>query len=356
MIPPPERDLLRIVLAVAFIGILTVASLWILQPFLLALTWAAMIVVTTWPLMLRVQRGLRSRRVLAVIVMTAVMLALFVVPLIAAIVTVVDHAEDIGRWAGMLADVSLPMPPDWVKGIPLVGASIDSTWRELATGGPAELAQRLKPYSQSIVSWLASHAGGFGMLLIQVVLTVILSAVLYARGEAAAAFVRRFASRLAAERGEGAVHLAGQAIRAVAVGVVGTAIIQTLLGWLGLALAGVPFASVLAAIMLLLAIAQIGVVPVMLCAVGWLYWNEATTVASVLLVWTVFVGAIDNIIRPLLIKQGANLPLLLIFAGVIGGLLSFGLVGLFLGPVVLGVSYTILRAWIDEGRPDLPKS
>jgi predicted PurR-regulated permease PerM len=175
--------------------------------------------------------------------------------------------------------------------------------------------------------------------------------VLYARGEAAAALARRFAARLAAERGEGAVHLAGQAIRAVALGVVVTAVLQTLLGWLGLAVAGIPFASLLAAVMLLLAIAQIGVVPVMLCAVAWLYWKDQTGTAIALLVWTLFVGAIDNIIRPILIKQGADLPLLLIFAGVIGGLLSLGLVGLFLGPVVLGVSYTLLRAWIDEGRP-----
>ena len=352
----PERDMLRIVLSVMFIGIMSAASLWILQPFLLGLTWATMIVVTTWPLMLRVQRALGARRSLAVIVMTAAMLAVFVVPLAAAIVTVVDNAGEIGRWAGSLGEVKLPMPPDWVKGIPLVGTSLDSHWRELATAGPGELASALKPYAQTIVAWLASHAGGFGMLFVHVLLTVVLSAVLYARGEAAAAIIRRFAARLAAERGEGAVRLAGQAIRAVALGVVVTAVVQTLLGWLGLALAGVPFTSVLAAIMLLLAIAQIGVVPVMLCAVAWLYWKDLTTAAIVLLVWTVFVGAIDNVLRPLLIKQGADLPLLLIFAGVIGGLVSFGLVGLFLGPVVLGVSYTLLRAWIDESRPGLPKS
>jgi predicted PurR-regulated permease PerM len=356
----PARDLLRIVLAVMFIGILTTASLWILQPFLLALTWATMIVVTTWPLMLRVQRGLAARRSLAVIVMTAAMLAIFVVPLAAAIVTLVENADEIGRWAVNLGEVKLPMPPDWVKSLPLVGTSLDTNWRDLATAGPSELALLLKPYTQTIVAWLASHAGGFGLLFVHVLLTVVLSAVLYARGEAAAAIVRRFAARLAAERGEGAVHLAGQAIRAVALGVVVTAVIQTLLGWAGLALAGVPFSSVLAAIMLMLAIAQIGVVPVMLCAVGWLYWKDMNTAATALLVWTVFVGAIDNVIRPILIKQGANLPLLLIFAGVIGGLLGFGLVGLFLGPVVLGVSYTLLRAWIDEGRGSgqsgLPKS
>jgi predicted PurR-regulated permease PerM len=288
--------------------------------------------------------------------MTFIMLALFVLPMVAAIATVQEHYQEITRWVGTLGEIRLPLPPEWVKSIPLVGASLDTSWREIVADGPGGIANRLKPYTQEIVAWLASHAGGLGMLFLQVLLTVVLSAVLFWRGEAAGAIIRGFARRLAAERGEGAVVLAGQAIRAVAMGVVVTAIVQTLLAWIGLEFAGVPFASLLAAIMLLLAIAQIGVVPVMVCAVAWLYWQDHDTAASALLVWTIFVGAIDNVLRPILIKQGADLPLLLIFAGVIGGLLGFGVVGLFLGPVILAVSYTLLRAWIDEGRPSLPKS
>jgi predicted PurR-regulated permease PerM len=347
---PPERDLLRITLAVTCIGALTLASLWILRPFLPALTWATMVVVTTWPLMLRVQRLLGGKRWLAVIVMTTAMLTLFVVPLVAAIGTVVENADEIGQWVTGLAEVKLPMPPDWVKSIPLAGSHVDTAWRELSSAGPEELARRLQPYMTKAIAWLAAEAGGLGKLAIQLLLTIVLSAVLFAQGESAAALMRGFASRLAGERGEGAIQLGGQAIRAVALGVVVTAVVQTLMAWFGLVVADVPFASVLAALMLLLAIAQIGVVPVMLCAVGWLYWKDLSTAATGLLVWTVFVGAIDNVIRPILIRQGADLPLLLIFAGVIGGLVGFGLVGLFVGPVVLAVSYTILRAWIDEGR------
>jgi predicted PurR-regulated permease PerM len=347
---PPERDLLRITLAVFCIAVLTLASFWVLRPFVPALTWATMVVVTTWPLMLRVQRGLRNRRWLAVAVMTVTMLTLFVVPLVTAIGTLAENADEIGHWVAGLGEVALPLPPDWVKSIPVVGAHADTAWRDLAAAGPEELARQLKPYLTRALHWLASEAGGLGKLAVQLLLTIVLSAVLFWRGEAAASLVKGFAHRLAGERGVEAVRLAGQAIRAVALGVVVTAVVQTLLGWLGLAVAGVPFASLLAAAMLLLAIAQIGVVPVMLCAVGWLYWKDMTGAATGLLVWTVFVGAIDNVVRPILIRQGADLPLLLIFAGVIGGLIGFGLVGLFVGPVVLGVSYTLLRAWIDEGR------
>ena len=346
----PERDLLRITLALFFISGLTIASLWILEPFLPALVWATMIVVTTWPLLLRLQRWLHGRRSLAVMVMSITMLVVFVVPIAAAILTLIDHVDDIGRWLASLDQVRLPGPPEWLKGVPIVGAKADVAWRDIAAAGPDGLAHMLTPYFAKSISWLASEAGGVGRLALQTLLIVVLSAILFAQGESAARLVHSFAKRLAGERGVGAVTLAGQAIRAVALGVVVTAVVQTLLAWLGLALAGVPFAGLLAALMLLLAVAQIGVVPVMLCAVGWLYWKDQTGIATALLVWTVLVGTIDNVLRPFLIRQGADLPLLLIFAGVIGGLVGFGLVGLFVGPVILAVSYTLLRAWMEEGR------
>ena len=147
--------------------------------------------------------------------------------------------------------------------------------------------------------------------------------------------------------GESAVWLAGQTIRGVALGVVVTALIQTLFAALGLAVAGVPFAAVLTAAMFLLSIAQIGVVPVLGCAVAWLYWTGETAFGTFLLVWTIVAGTMDNFLRPILIRKGADLPLLLVFAGVIGGLLAFGLIGIFIGPVVLAVADKLLNAWID---------
>jgi riboflavin synthase alpha subunit len=163
--------------------------------------------------------------------------------------------------------------------------------------------------------------------------------------------VRRFGYRLSGERGEGAVILAGQAARAVALGVGVTAIVQSILGGIGLAIAGVPFAPVLTAVMFMFCIAQLGPTLVLAPAVVWLYWGDNTGWGTFLLIWTVFVGTMDNFLRPVLIKQGADLPLLLILAGVIGGMLAFGLVGLFVGPVILAVGYTLLEAWINEATP-----
>jgi predicted PurR-regulated permease PerM len=134
----------------------------------------------------------------------------------------------------------------------------------------------------------------------------------------------------------------------VALGVVVTALVQSLLGGIGLAVAGVPFAAALTAVMFMLALAQIGAVPILLFGLAWLWSKESTAWFFALLVWTVIVGSLDNVLRPILIRRGADLPLILIFAGVIGGLFAFGLLGLFVGPVILAVAYTLLDAWVAE--------
>jgi predicted PurR-regulated permease PerM len=174
--------------------------------------------------------------------------------------------------------------------------------------------------------------------------------VLYAYGEEAADFMHRFGRRLAGQHGENAVVLSGQAIRGVAMGVVVTALVQSLIGGLGLLIAGVPFAPVLTALMFLLAVAQIGAVPVLVVPVIWLYLSDSYGWGTFLLVVTIIAGTLDNFLRPFLIKRGADLPLLLIFIGVIGGLIAFGLIGIFVGPLVLAVTYTLLNAWMADTR------
>jgi predicted PurR-regulated permease PerM len=185
-------------------------------------------------------------------------------------------------------------------------------------------------------------------VLVQFLLTVVIAAIMYVGGERAAAAARRFGYRLAGERGEQSVRLAGEAIRSVALGVVVTALAQSVLGGIGVALTGVPFAAVLTAVMFMLCIAQLGPLPVLVPVVIWLYWSGESGWGTFLLVWTVVVGSLDSILRPILIRKGAHLPLVLLLAGVIGGLIAFGLVGIFLGPVVLAVGYTLLQSWMAE--------
>jgi len=346
------NDLTRTVLAVLAIGILIAASFWIVRPFLPAMIWATMIVVASWPLMLRIEARLWGSRTLAVTVMTLALLIVLIVPLALAIATIVSNAEEMVGWVKALHTVTVPPPPDWVSALPVIGEKAADAWRNVAAAGVAELSEKVTPYAGQALKWFASQVGGVGVMFVEFMLMVVIAAIMYATGEHAADGVRRFARRLASTRGEEVVQLAAQAVRGVALGVIVTALIQAVLGGIGLAVAGVPFATVFTAVMLLLAIAQIGVVPVLAPAVGWLYWIDEPGMATALLIWTVLITALDNFLRPMLIKRGAaSLPLLLIFAGVIGGLIAFGLAGIFIGPVVLAVTYMLLEAWVVDSHP-----
>ena len=343
-------DVTRVVLAVLSLLGLIGTCLWMLRPFLPPILWGTMIVVATWPAMLAVQKRLWGRRGLAVTVMTLTMLVAVVAPLSIAVMAILTNLDAIVEAARTVVAFATSAPPPWVRDVPLVGVRIAEEWERFSSSRGDMLTAEVTPYLKGILLWGLGQVGGVGALFLQFFLTLVVAAILYARGETAAAGVLAFMTRLVGEDGERVVILSAQAIRAVALGVVVTAVIQGLVGGLGLVICGVPYAAVLTAVMVLFGIAQIGPTPVLVACVGWLYWSGDVTWGTVMLVWTLVTTTLDNFLRPFLIKRGADLPLLLIFAGVLGGLLSFGIVGLFVGPVMFAVAYTLLIAWVNN-RP-----
>jgi predicted PurR-regulated permease PerM len=352
----PHQDLTRSTLAVLFIGGLIAASFWVMQPFLPAIAWALTLVIATWPLMLRVQHLAGNRRGLAVLVMTLALLLVLIVPFWLAISTIVANLDAIADLARTILSLRVPPPPDWLAQVPLIGAPATQVWAQLTSEGVRELAPRLTPYAGALTQWFASAAGSLGGTFLQFLLTVVIAAIMYAHGEQGAATAVRFGHRLGGDRGEMAVLLAGQAIRGVALGVVVTAVAQSVLGGIGLAVVGVPFASLLTALMFMLCLAQIGPGLVLIPAVVWMYYSGDALSATVLLAFTIVAITMDNFLRPLLIRRGADLPLLLILFGVIGGLIAFGLLGIFLGPTVLAIAYTLLNAWMGEDGSEGPRT
>jgi predicted PurR-regulated permease PerM len=350
----PIQDLTRTTLAVLFIFALLAASFWVVRPFLPATVWATMIVVATWPVMLRAQAHLWGRRSLAVAVMILGLLLVVFVPIVLAANTIQDNADIIARWSRQLSEMGLPQPPAWIEGLPIVGTRAAARWREIAAAGPEELATHLTPYAERIGRWLVGEAGTLAMIVVHFLLTFVIAAILYTNGEKAAESVLALARRLDGARGEGAARLAAQAIRGVALGIIVTAIVQSVLAGIGMVTAGVPSAGALAAIAFVFCVAQLGPTLVLVPVVIWLYWKGDTGWATGLLVWTILVASLDNVLRPYLIRRGADLPLLLIFAGVLGGLLAFGIIGLFIGPVVLAVAYTLGGAWVREAPSSQP--
>jgi len=343
------RDLTRITFGVLAIVLLLGGTLWVLRPFLGPTIWATMVVVASWRLMLRVQRLLWNRRLPAVVVMTLLLLLLFVVPLVLALVTIVGNADRLVEWARLAADWRPPeQAPDWLRSLPLVGDAAEGLWEQLRAMGLDELLPKMSPYAGEVTRWFVAEVGSLGVVLFQFLLTAAIAAVMYAGGERAADQVRRFARRLGGERGEASVRLAGDAIRGVALGVGVTAAVQSLIAGVGLAVAGVPFAGLLTAVMFMLCVAHVGPLPVLVPAIAWAFWQGRTGWAILLIVVATVVTTLDNVLKPLLIRMGADLPLLLIFAGVIGGLFAFGLVGIFVGPVVLAVAYKLLDDWMAD--------
>jgi predicted PurR-regulated permease PerM len=347
-----RAELARTTLGVLFILALIAGSAWMLSPFIAAFVWATMIVVATWPVMLALQRRFRGRRGPAVAVMILAMLAVLFVPIGLAAHAMITRVDDVSALAGLLSGLQLPTAPAWLAKAPFVGERLVTSWNEIAAAGPEELVARCEPYLRSLGAWFVAHAGTVASLLVQFLITTVFAAVLYSGGEAWAAWVRGFARRLADERGDRIAVLAAQAIRGVALGVVVTALLQTILGGIGVAVAGVPFAAVLTAIMFLLCIAQLGPLLVLIAATVWVWMHSGAVAGTIMLVYALVVGLMDNFVRPVLIKRGADLPLLLIFTGVVGGLVSLGLIGIFVGPVLLAVTYTLLDDWV--ARADSP--
>ncbi len=345
---PLQRDLVRTVLAILFIGGLIATSFWILWPFLPATIWATTLVVATWPIMLQVQRRLWNRRPLAVAVMTLALLLVFVAPFWLAITTIAQNFDKLVGWGNAIVAFRLPPPPDWVAGVPLFSTQIVTLWQKIELSGVDELAAKLAPYAGGAAGWFVGALSGLSITIVQLLLTVVIAAVLYAGGERAEVLAERFGHRLAGARGRESVRLAGQAIRSVALGIVVTALVQSIMTGAGLAVTGVPLPTVLTAVTFMLCIAQIGAGLVLIPAVVWLFWGGHPGWGTALLVWSLVVLSLDNIVRPLLMRKSVHLPMVLLLAGVIGGLIAFGLVGIFLGPVVLAVAYTLLQAWLDE--------
>lgn len=341
-------ELIRRVAVVLGIGTIAAVSVWIMAPFLPAILWAGTLAVATWPVLLRLQARLGGRRWAATTVLSLLLAIGFFIPLLVLVGAVAQHAGDAANLARQLTIQGLPPAPAWVETIPVVGRRAAEEWQNLAALDAASLQDKLQPALKVATRWLLGTAGGLLALVLQVILTTVIVALMYINGEVIAAGIRAFFRRLGGADAEALVPLAASSARAVALGVVVTAALQALLTGIALAVAGVPGAMLLGGLALVLCLAQVGPLFILLGAVGWLYWTHQTTAAAVLAIVSIGLVSMDNILKPILITRGGNLPLLLVFVGVIGGMLSFGLIGIFIGPVVLAVAWTLVSSWVTQ--------
>jgi predicted PurR-regulated permease PerM len=321
----------------------------IARPFLVPIVWGAIIAVTVFHGFEKLAAALGGRRVLAAVLVTLIMLVILVVPSVLLGDSLVSGVSRLMQ-SFQGGDYSIPPPPESVARWPLIGEPISRVWT-LASQDLGEALRQASPLLKRFGTWLLNAVEGAGIALLQFVLAIFISGAFLANTEAAGRMTRAVAERLAGERGLILAGVAEHTIRSVASGILGVALIQALLAGLGFLVAGVPAAGLLTLICLLTGVIQLGVVIVLIPVVIYLFSTAETTTAVGFLIWALLVAPIDNVLKPMLLGRGVDVPTLVIFVGAIGGFLSSGIIGLFLGAVVLAVGYKLFLAWLKQGDP-----
>jgi len=342
---PP--DLIGSALLLAAIAAMLLGTYLVLRPFLPALVWAAIIVVATWPLMLRMQRFFGGRRLLAVTSMSIGLLLVIVAPVSLLLGTLVTRIPDLRELATRISAGPWPGPPGWLTRLPY-GAQLTAQWQHAVTQSPADWAAFIRPYVGDTALWVSKHMGTLGELTLEFLLTIVLVVMFYAHGEGLAQLTRRLARRIGGPRAEESVLLAAQAVGAIAAGVILTALVESMLSGVGLAVVGAPAVGLLTSLMFMLCVMQIGPMPVLVPAVLWLWLGGHVGLGVALGIWAVTMSVGESLLRPWLIRRGARLSFILVMGGVIGGLLAFGVAGIFIGPILLAVVKRLLERWLAE--------
>lgn len=329
------------------IAVIVFACFWIARPLLGVLVWGALIAITLAPLHRRLSGVGGGRPKTAAALVVLILLALIVFPLSFLPGSIERAAESLAKATNNWTELNLPPPPQWVSDFPLFGSTIGERWSTLA-GNSRELLANIKPLVGPAFQWLAAQGASLGLAFLEIFIAVILAGVFLVRQADTTTALHKIAHRLAGASGEDLLDLAVRTVRNVALGVIGTALIQGSLSGIGFVIAGVPFAVALGVLAFGTAMLQIGTWLVWIPAAFWLSYQGETGWALFTAVLGVIINVIDNIIKPILIGRGAGVPLWIIFIGVIGGILTIGFLGIFIGPLVMAAGYSIITAWLNE--------
>ena len=350
-----EKRSERIIQVIA-ITVLVIGCLMVLRPFLAALLSAAILCYSTWPVYKLLERKLGGRRGLAALAMTALMVLVLVLPLALIAATYINEIPTLVDRLRELTAEGLPEPPDWVASIPLVGEWADSGWREMA-GSKTKLAEVLARIAPSARAALVQTGIIIGEGVLQFALIAFIGFFFYRYGAALAQALRNGLNRVAGNLSGSLLEIVGGTIHGVIYGIVGTGLAQGMAAVIGFLIAGVPGAPMLGFTTFFLSIVPVGPPLLWIGATVWLYSQGQTGWAVFMAVWGFFVvSGIDNIVKPLLISHGSNLPFVLVLLGVFGGILTFGFVGIFLGPTLLAIGFSFARHWAVPQHGDDPRT
>lgn len=344
----PSKDYinraLEVTIHVGLLALLAAACLMILLPFIPLIAWGIIIAIAINPAHRKLQSLLGGRGTLAAVLCSLLLLAVLIVPvalltgtIIDGIQTLVAHIRD--------GTLGVPPPPENVGTWPIIGQPVLRVWT-MASTNLTGLLKNFAPQIKAIVPALLAASAGIGLTVLQFVLSIAVAGVLLANAAGCAKVARSLANRLFGDQGHEFVDLAESTVRSVTNGILGVAVIQSVLAGLGFLVGGLPGAGLWTMMFLFAAVLQVGVV-VLVPAVIYMFAIASTTKAVLFLVWCIFVGLIDNVLKPLLLGRGVAVPIAVVFLGAIGGFIVMGTIGLFVGAIILSVGYKLFLAWLE---------
>ena len=351
--PKLEQNLGWMVLLVLLAGCLIV-----LRPFVSALLWAVILCFSSWPVYRRLLGWLGNRSTLAALMMMLAMFLVVLLPFVIVGTTLADNVNQLTDATKRWVENGPPAPPEWLAKVPVVGPQAAEYWQSMAAD-TSKLWTEIQRIIEPASAWLLRGGLALGGGLIQLAMSIFIAFFLFRDGIAFGGFLTAAIERIAGERGKYLLTLAGKTVRGVVYGILGTALLQAIVTGIGLLIAGVPGAMLLALLTFFASVIPVvGTGLIWIPAAIWLFHQGLTGWGIFMLIWGVGVANIDNFVKPWLISQGSDMPFILIFFGVVGGALTFGFIGVFLGPTLLAVGYRLVAEWIStqrdaETNPDL---
>lgn len=329
-----------------FVTFIIIATYFVIRPFILSFTWASMIVITTWPIIVKLEYIFWGSRSLAVIIMLFFLILFLIIPTILLINNIIENVIFYTKW--IFENHFKMLNFFWLNDVPIIGKKLYGYYYQTMKNNNISIITKMKPYIEKITEFIFFQARYFGNFIINLLLMLIFSIILYFKGEKFSKIIRHFAYKISGHQGDAIVLLTYQAVRAVAFGVIISTLIQSFLSILGLIVFNIPYIHFISILILFCCLFQIGPFPILVFLIIYLYCSKSSFLGTTLLLWSIIIIMIDNILKPFLIQIRSNVPKFLILSGMIGGVFSFGMIGLFLGPVILAISYRLVHVWMNN--------
>ncbi|MBN1505379.1 MAG: AI-2E family transporter [Sedimentisphaerales bacterium] len=335
---------------IALIGAILIGCGFVLRPFLSAILWAAILCFATWPLHELFLKWLRGRRNVAAGLMTAVLSLVLIIPFVVVGLTFTDSVRAGMEWLDVQQAEGWPPPPAWVERIPLIGDRISQSWADFAAD-PSPAIHLWKPRLKAAGLWLLRHSLDLAQGVFQLIVSVLIAFFLYRDGEGLVAQLREGFQRISGDYGQHLMDVVKSTVRSVVYGVIGTGLAQGIVAGIGFAIAAVPSPMLLALFTFFLSFVPFGPPIIWIGASIWLFAQGATGWGIFMAAYGVLaISSVDNVVKPYIISRGSKLPFVVMFIGVLGGVAAFGFIGIFLGPTLLAVGYSLAQEILGQRR------